>query len=114
MHYLFISAALLASSVFAQTPGFDVITSPTENKIYKVGTPLNITWVPNAVTGTIMIQLMEGATPGTLQSVNNLDNHYLWTIPSTVGNFATYGIQITLDGTENKTFQWSFPFHIEQ
>ncbi|TEY42736.1 hypothetical protein BOTCAL_0385g00140 [Botryotinia calthae] len=121
MRYQFVSAAILASisSVFAQTPGFDAISVPTNGQVVKVGDVLDITWAPNSVPGTVTIKLLEGASPATLNydpvvvatSVNNLDGSYKWTIPASVGSFATYGIAIFLDSDIN-TFQWSFPFVI--
>ncbi|KAJ8070266.1 hypothetical protein OCU04_000649 [Sclerotinia nivalis] len=122
MRYQFISAAILASisSVFAQTAGFDAISVPTNGQVIKVGDVLDITWAPNAVSGTVTIKLLEGATPATLNydpvivanSINNLDGSYKWTIPASVGSFETYGIAIILDSDVN-TFQWSFPFKIQ-
>ncbi|APA06920.1 hypothetical protein SS1G_04425 [Sclerotinia sclerotiorum 1980 UF-70] len=122
MRYQFISAAILASisSVFAQTAGFDAISVPTNGQVVKVGDVLDITWAPNAVSGTVTIKLLEGATPATLNydpvivahSINNLDGQYKWTVPASVGSFETYGIAIILDSDVN-TFQWSFPFKIQ-
>ncbi|TGO18176.1 hypothetical protein BTUL_0012g00670 [Botrytis tulipae] len=121
MRYQFVSAAILASisSVFAQTAGFDAISVPTSGQVVNVGGVLDITWAPNSVAGTVTIKLLEGASPSTLNydpvviatSVNNLDGSYKWTVPASVGSFATYGIAIFLDSDVN-TFQWSFPFVI--
>ncbi|KAF7923543.1 hypothetical protein BELL_0002g00520 [Botrytis elliptica] len=121
MRYQFVSAAILASisSVFAQTPGFDAISVPTNGQVVSVGGVLDITWAPNSVAGTVTIKLLEGSSPATLNydpvviatSVNNLDGSYKWTVPASVGSFATYGIAIFLDSDVN-TFQWSFPFVI--
>jgi hypothetical protein len=69
MRYSFISAAILAlsSSVFAQTTGFDPISSPTQDQNVPAGTSLDILWQPSTTyTGTITITLLEGATPSTL------------------------------------------------
>ncbi|TGO91683.1 hypothetical protein BPOR_0021g00280 [Botrytis porri] len=122
MRYQFVSAAILASisSVFAQTAGFDAISVPTSGQVVSVGDVLDITWAPNSVSGTVTIKLLEGASPATLNydpvvvatSVNNLDGSYKWTVPASVGSFATYGIAIFLDSDVN-TFQWSFPFVIK-
>ncbi|KAH8815333.1 GPI anchored serine-threonine rich protein [Xylogone sp. PMI_703] len=120
MRTSFVSTAFLAlvSSVFAQTPGFDVITNPTQDKVVKVGQTLDITWEPSSVTGTATIILLQGATPSTLQlgqtvaaSIKNQAGKFSWTIPASVGNFQTYGFKIQLDSDPN-TFQYSFPFHI--
>ncbi|TGO42681.1 hypothetical protein BHYA_0006g00840 [Botrytis hyacinthi] len=122
MRYQFISAAILASisSAFAQTAGFDAISVPTNGQVVSVGGVLDITWAPNSVAGTVTIKLLEGASPSTLNydpvviatSINNLDGSYKWTVPASVGSFATYGIAIFLDSDVN-TFQWSFPFVIK-
>ncbi|KAF7949876.1 uncharacterized protein EAE97_003385 [Botrytis byssoidea] len=121
MRYQFVSAAILASisSVFAQTAGFDAISVPTNGQVVSVGDVLDITWAPNSVSGTVTIKLLEGSSPATLNydpvvvatSINNLDGSYKWTVPASVGSFATYGIAIFLDSDVN-TFQWSFPFVI--
>jgi hypothetical protein len=69
MRYSFISAAILAlsSSVFAQTSGFDAISSPTSNQNVPAGTSLDIVWQPSTnYTGTVTITLLEGSTPSTL------------------------------------------------
>jgi hypothetical protein len=122
MRHFFVSIAVLAASVFAETPGFDTIYVPYQGQSVKLGDTLHIVWNPNSVSGTVMLQLMEGASPTTLEldpvplaiKVDNLDGYYGWAIPSSLGSFATYGIQITLDGTNNQTFQRSFPFTIKQ
>ncbi|ESZ97941.1 hypothetical protein SBOR_1664 [Sclerotinia borealis F-4128] len=121
MRYQFVSAAILASisSVFAQTAGFDAISVPTNGQAVSVGDVLDITWAANALSGTVTIKLLEGASPSTLSydpvviatSINNLDGQYKWTVPVSVGSFATYGIAIFLD-SDASTFQWSFPFVI--
>jgi hypothetical protein len=70
MRYSFISAAILAltSSVFAQTEGFDVITSPIKDQQVPAGEPFEIVWQPGTYTkGTATITLLQGATPETLQ-----------------------------------------------
>lgn len=67
MRYQFVSIAILASisSVFAQTPGFDAISIPTNGQVVKVGDVLDITWAPTTF-GNVSIRLLEGATPATL------------------------------------------------
>lgn len=67
MRYSLISAALaLASSVFAQTPGFDAISSPTQGQSVAAGSTLDIVWDPANYTGTVTITLLEGGSPSTL------------------------------------------------
>ncbi|PQE20881.1 gpi anchored serine-threonine rich protein [Rutstroemia sp. NJR-2017a BBW] len=123
MRYSYVSAAIMAfaPAVFAQVAGFDAISVPAQDQVVKVGDVLDIKWDPNSVAGTVKLSLLEGATPSTLQydpvviatGVNNLDGHFAWTVPASVGSFAAYGIQITLDGSADKTFQWSNHFKIE-
>lgn len=70
MRYSFISTAILAltSSVFAQTANFDSITVPTQDQVVAAGSTLDITWEPSTVyNGPITIQLLQGATPSTLE-----------------------------------------------
>jgi hypothetical protein len=71
MRYSFVSAAILAlvSSVFAQTANFDAITSPTQDQIVALGSPLDIVWEPGNYTAsgvTVSITLLQGQTPSTL------------------------------------------------
>ncbi len=69
MRSSFISAAALAfaSAVYAQTAGFDPITQPIMDENVPAGQPFNIVWEPSAsYTGTVTIQLLQGATPSTL------------------------------------------------
>jgi len=123
MQYSFISAAFLAlaSSVVAQTAGFDVITSPVKDQKVAAGSPFEIVWQPGKYTedkDTATISLLQGATPETLQpgqvvvaSVKNSLGKYTWNVPSDIPAFDTYGFQITLD-SDKAIFQYSFPFHI--
>lgn len=64
------TAAFLAliSSVFAQTEGFDAITSPTEGQILQAGQTYTITWDPTAEynSDTVTIRLLQGADQNTL------------------------------------------------
>jgi hypothetical protein len=125
MRYSFISAAILAftSSVFAQTANFDPISVPTQDQQVAAGSSLDITWEPSTVhTGPITIQLLQGATPSTLEigetikaAVDQTLGKYTWDVPADLKSFATYGFKITLDSTAtdpNPIFQFSFPFHI--
>ena len=64
----FVSAALLAlfSSVVAQTPGFDVISSPTAGQVIPAGSSFEIKWDPNGLAGFVSITLIEGPTAASL------------------------------------------------
>ena len=71
MRYSFVSAAVLslASTIFAQTAGFDAMTSPTQDQSVAAGSSLNIVWDAGNYTAdsdTITITLLQGADPSTL------------------------------------------------
>jgi len=71
MRTSFISAAILAfaSAVIAAdpTPGFDPITAPFQDQNVPAGAPFDIVWDPSKdYTGTVTIQLLQGATTSTL------------------------------------------------
>ncbi|KAG4426737.1 hypothetical protein IFR04_000168 [Cadophora malorum] len=125
MQYSFVAAAVLAftSSVFAQTAGFAAITVPTQDQNVEAGSVLDITWQPSTEhTGPITIQLLQGATPATLEigetvaeSIDQTTGKFAWTVPKDLKSFATYGFKLTLDSTKsdaNPIFQFSFPFHV--
>ncbi|KAH9219018.1 Ser-Thr-rich glycosyl-phosphatidyl-inositol-anchored membrane family-domain-containing protein [Leptodontidium sp. 2 PMI_412] len=125
MQYSFVAAAVLAftSSVFAQTAGFAVMTVPSQDQNVEAGSTLDITWAPSTTnTGAITIQLLQGASPSTLEigetiaaSIDQTTGKFAWTVPKDLKSFATYGFKITLDSTKsnpNPVFQFSFPFHI--
>jgi hypothetical protein len=68
-------AALLAlsSTAFAQTPGFNVLTKPTQGEEVPAGSTYEIEWQPNAeYPGAITISLLGGATPGTLVPLEDI------------------------------------------
>jgi len=120
MRYSIISAAILAlaSSVFAQTAGFDAITSPSQGQNVVAGSSLDIIWQPGSQTGTITITLLQGSSPAFLSpgqtvasSIDNTLGKYTWSVPSSLSSDSTYGFQITLDSAPT-TFQYSFPFQI--
>ncbi|KAI9053674.1 hypothetical protein LZ554_002628 [Drepanopeziza brunnea f. sp. 'monogermtubi'] len=125
MRYSTISAAILAmaSSVIAQTADFAAMYTPTQNQQVAAGSVLDITWQTSTVyTGPVTIQLLQGATPSTLElglvvaaSIDQASGKFSWTVPTDLPSFATYGFKITLDSTASlpqPTFQFSFPFHI--
>jgi hypothetical protein len=127
MRHFFVAVVALATSVYAQTQaatkGFDPMYVPYVEQNVKVGQTLHIVWDPSTYTGTIMIQLMRGSSPSTLETdsaplVQNLDNsqgYYGWQVNSSVVGHTTYGLQITLEnvGSDgNRTFQQSNHFHI--
>ncbi|KAE9381577.1 hypothetical protein N431DRAFT_490919 [Stipitochalara longipes BDJ] len=123
MHSSFISAAILAfaSTVFASNPtsGFDAITLPFQGQNVPAGQPFDIVWAPSKdYSGTVTIQLLQGATPGTLSAgviikagVDSTAGTYTWDVPSSLTYFATYGLSITQENNSTR-FQYSCPFHI--
>lgn len=68
MRFAAISAAILglASSVLAQTAGFDVITKPGNFENVTAGTTYEIVWQPGGVTGTVSLSLIGGSSQATL------------------------------------------------
>lgn len=70
MQYTISAATLLAlvSAVQAQTAGFDAITKPSKDEVVSACANYVINWQYTAAyPGTVTIQLLHGATPGTLQ-----------------------------------------------
>lgn len=137
MHFSTVSAVLaFAVSAYAQTAGFDALTSPTQDQTVAAGSTLDIIWEPTALYNkdTVTITLLQGTTPSTLStgatvaskfdasivvnlltkpsgSIANSAGKFSWAIPADIASFATYGFQLTLD-SDSKIFQYSFPFHI--
>jgi len=122
MRSSFISTAILALSarVFAQTGGFDVMSSPTQDQTVAAGSVLPIVWAASAnYTGTtVTIQLLQGLTPGTLQlgqiikaGISSDAGKYDWTVPTDLTYFATYGFSLISD-KDTSVFQYSRPFHV--
>jgi hypothetical protein len=72
MHSSFIKSCLLAlataSTVVAQTTGFDAFTQPlTPGTSIAAGSTYTIKWTPSSPAGQISITLLEGASNTTLQ-----------------------------------------------
>jgi len=121
MRFSTISAVCaFAAAAYAQTAGFDALSSPTQDQEVAAGSTLDIIWEPTATynNDTVTITLLEGSTPSTLStgpivasSIASSAGKFSWAIPSDIGSFATYGFQLTLD-SDAKIFQYSFPFHI--
>ncbi|EAQ93567.1 hypothetical protein CHGG_01802 [Chaetomium globosum CBS 148.51] len=108
-----------ATAVMAQTEGFNVITKPVKGEKVPAGSTYEIVWQPSAAhPGEITIGLLGGASPQTLSVVDTIakgvdgeDGTYSWSVPSTLGDLATYGIMITLE-SDASVFQYGFPFQI--
>jgi len=116
-----VSAAALAafiSTVLAQTADFDPITKPVKDEDVPAGSTYDITWdLTPKYTGSVTLSLLGGKTPGTLVALGSIgtadngDGKFAWDVDASLGDDATYGIQITLD-SDKTIFQYSFPFHI--
>jgi hypothetical protein len=108
-----------ATTVLAQTEGFNVITKPVKGEQVPAGSTYEIVWQPSAAhPGEITIGLLGGASPQTLSVVDTIakgvdgeDGSYSWSVPSSLGDLETYGIMITLE-SDASVFQYGFPFQI--
>ncbi|ROW00108.1 hypothetical protein VSDG_03604 [Cytospora chrysosperma] len=107
------------SAVVAQTAGFDAVLTPTKDEVVTAGSTYTITWdYSSTYAGTVSIQILEGATPTTLQlgeviasGIDNSLGQYSWTVDSALGDDATYGLKI-IYGNNAEIFQYSNPFQI--
>ncbi|KAK0632050.1 Ser-Thr-rich glycosyl-phosphatidyl-inositol-anchored membrane family-domain-containing protein [Immersiella caudata] len=118
MRYSFAAILALATAVFAQTPGFDVISKPGNFEKVPAATTYTIVWDPKPEhTGTVSLSLIGGKDQKSLQALgpigkaDNQDGKFEWEVSKTLGKEAIYGIQITWD-EDTSIFQYSFPFHI--
>ncbi|KAI0996509.1 hypothetical protein K3495_g11672 [Podosphaera aphanis] len=109
-----------ASAVLGQTPGFNPISSPTQDQNLKSGEDFKIVWQHNGAPddAKVTIKLLQGKTPSTLQVGPTIttnhpskDGQFTWSVPRTLDAFDTYGFSISLDN-DPAVFQYSFPFHI--
>lgn len=118
MRYSFAAILALATAVFAQTPGFDVISKPGNFEKVPAATTYTIVWDPKPEhTGTVSLSLIGGKDQKSLQALgpigkaDNQDGKFEWEVSKTLGKETIYGIQITWD-EDTSIFQYSFPFHI--
>ncbi|KAL2174751.1 Ser-Thr-rich glycosyl-phosphatidyl-inositol-anchored membrane family-domain-containing protein [Thermothelomyces heterothallicus CBS 202.75] len=121
MRFSITALLALASAVVAQDPteGFDPITKPAEGEKVPAGSTYDIVWLPSEVyPGDIKIALLGGSSPQTLTVVDTIaegvdasTGTYSWSVPSTLGDLATYGIIVTLE-SDPSIFQYGFPFKI--
>jgi hypothetical protein len=74
MRFTITTAVLaLATSVIAQTPGFDVILKPNKGDEVPAGSAYVIEWAPSTNwTGPVTIDLLGGPNQGGLQPVSVL------------------------------------------
>ncbi|KAF9879834.1 extracellular serine-threonine rich protein [Colletotrichum karsti] len=123
MRFTISAAAFLAfaANVLAQNPNFDPVNKPTPNEKINAGTTYTIEWTaPDAFKDvTVSISLIGGATQGgqvplldIASGVPNSAGKYSWTIPSTLGKDAFYGLTIKSEANPSVDFQYSNPFHI--
>jgi hypothetical protein len=81
MRFSTISAAALAFAVsaFAQTAGFDVLTSPSNLESVPAGKTFTIVWTPDTThTGTVTIHLIGGATQNTQTEIGIIARKSTW------------------------------------
>jgi len=113
------SSLAFVASVTAQVPGFAAMSAPAQDEQVPAGSTYTIKWEAGQYTGNVIISLLGGETPGTLEadsviasSVRITDQSYNWNVDCKLGDKTTYGIQITSEA-DPATFQYSFPFHID-
>ncbi|KAJ3953456.1 hypothetical protein N0V92_010079 [Colletotrichum tropicale] len=122
MRFTISAAAFLAfaANVLAQNPNFDPVTKPLSQEKIAAGSTYTIEWTaPDAFKDvTVSISLIGGATQNTqvplldiASGVANSAGKYSWTIPSTLGKDAFYGLVIKSESNA-ADFQYSNPFHI--
>ncbi|WYZ34815.1 hypothetical protein EsH8_I_001091 [Colletotrichum jinshuiense] len=122
MQFKISSAAFLAfaASVIAQNPNFDPIYKPTSNEKVNAGSVLSIEWdAPDAFKDvTVSISLIGGPVQDKqvplldiASGIANSAEKYSWTIPTTLGKDAFYGLVIKSEVNADD-FQYSNPFHI--
>ncbi|KAK1830332.1 Ser-Thr-rich glycosyl-phosphatidyl-inositol-anchored membrane family-domain-containing protein [Podospora conica] len=120
MRFSVATVLALATAVFAQTEGFNVITKPTDSEKVPAGSTYEVVWQPgpDKFAGPVTIALVGGATQQTLSTIDTLAKGYdgskgkfSWTVDKSLGAKAIYGIQITWE-EDARVFQYSFPFQI--
>ncbi|CCU79020.1 Drmip-Hesp domain-containing protein [Blumeria hordei DH14] len=121
-YYTTLGAAALAfvTTVTAQVPGFNAITSPTKDQQIVAGENFDVTWQHGGAPddATVSIKLLQGKTPSTLDigqmvasNIPSKSQKFTWKVPQDLGQHETYGFSMVLDGNE-QIFQYSNPFHI--
>jgi hypothetical protein len=117
---VYAAVAALASSVLAQTTGFDAITKPAKDETIAAGETYTVEWTPAAkYTGTVKLGLIGGASNLTLvpmgdigSGIQNSAGKYEWAVGAGLGKDNVYGLTITLE-KDTTIFQYSNPFHIK-
>jgi len=122
MRFSLFSLLALASAVLAVEPtaDFDAINKPDKDEKIPAGSTYEIKWDAPAkyASANIKISLIGGADPAHLSDVGtvatgvkNSAKSYSWTVDSSLGDKATYGLVFSLESDPN-IFQYSKPFHI--
>ncbi|KAI0447447.1 Ser-Thr-rich glycosyl-phosphatidyl-inositol-anchored membrane family-domain-containing protein [Xylaria telfairii] len=119
---IFASILAFAASALAQdaTPGYAVISAPSDGQVVASGKTFNIKWSAGKFSGPATISLLGGSSPTTLQVLNpiasNIDvkaETFAWDVACSLGEDKTYGLKIADVETNGATFQYSFPFAIK-
>lgn len=73
MRFSVATVLAIATAVFAQTDGFDVISNPYAGEKVLAGLPCEIQWAPSSqYQGTVRIDVLGGTTPQTLNKVGTI------------------------------------------
>lgn len=75
MRFSVAAVLAIATAVFAQTDGFDVISNPYAGEKVLAGLPCEIKWAPSSdpkFQGTVRIDVLGGTTPQTLDKVGTV------------------------------------------
>uniref|UniRef100_A0A1Y1LEZ2 Yeast cell wall synthesis Kre9/Knh1-like N-terminal domain-containing protein n=1 Tax=Photinus pyralis TaxID=7054 RepID=A0A1Y1LEZ2_PHOPY len=121
MRFSIATILAFAATAFAQTADFDPIYAPKADETIPAGSTYTVTWKAPAKysEGTVKIELIGGATQGTqvkladiASGVKNSAESYSWTVDSSLGDKAVYGLVFRYESDPN-IFQYSNPFHIK-
>jgi hypothetical protein len=120
MRFSIAATLAFATSVVAQTAGFNVMTKPTQGEEVPAGSTYEIVWQHGAEhPGPVTIELIGGPTQPEQIILKTLVSgydasaeSYSWSVDSDLGDLAVYGLKLSLD-SDPTIFQYSFPFRIE-
>ncbi|KAN0091882.1 hypothetical protein V8E51_017729 [Hyaloscypha variabilis] len=120
MRISLVQALSLATVALAQTPGFDPFFTPADQSKLNINNLLPVAWNATVTGGTITPTLIGGSSSKDLApvtviaaSISNAPGApttYPWPIPPNIGTFASYGVNLTSDGSSD--FQYSAQFYI--
>jgi hypothetical protein len=81
MRYSFAAILALATAVFAQTPGFDVISKPGNFEKVPAATTYTIVWDPKPEhAGSVSLSLIGGKDQKSLQALGPIGSEYPLTL----------------------------------